>query len=260
MLHDIVEYKKIEVREKIASFGIAQLELRAAQARPVRRFSASLLQPELSIIAEVKYRSPSKGILRSDFNPALLAHSYQLGGARAISVLADSRFFGGGPFVVGQVANDARVTQPVMYKDFIVSTYQILEARAVGADAVLIIARIISEQTLASLLELAAVLGMETLVETFDENDIDMAVACGASIVGINNRDLNSFKTDFARTERLHRRLPDGVLSVTESGIGSREDMLTMAAIGFDSALIGETILRAEHPAAMIRYLIGIAE
>ncbi|MBJ7311274.1 indole-3-glycerol phosphate synthase TrpC [Rugamonas sp. CCM 8940] len=259
MLHDIVEYKRIEVREKIASFSIAQLELRAAQARPVREFGAALRRPGASIIAEVKYRSPSKGILRSDFDPATLAHAYQLGGARAISVLADSRFFGGGPFVVGQIANDAGVALPVMYKDFIVSEYQILEARAVGADAVLIIARIISEQTLAALLKLAAALGMEVLVETFDENDIDMALACGAAIVGINNRDLDTFKTDFARTERLFRRLPDGVVSISESGIASHQDMLAMAAIGFDGALIGETILQAQHPTAMIRQLCGDA-
>lgn len=260
MLHDIVEYKKNEVREKTASFSLEQLERRIEQARSVRSLSASLLQLDLSIIAEVKYRSPSKGILRSDFNPAVLAHSYQLGGARAISVLADSRFFGGGSFVVGQVANDERIKQPVMYKDFIVSAYQIFEARAVGADAVLIIARIVSAETLAALLKLVASLGMEALVEAFDENDIDKAIAGGASIVGINNRDLNTFKTDFVRTERLYRLIPDGVVSVTESGITSRDDMLAMAAIGFDSALIGETILKAEHPALMIRNLCGVAE
>lgn len=255
MLHDIVEYKKNEVREKAASFSLAQLESRAARARPVRNFADALRQPYPSIIAEVKYRSPSKGILRSDFDPLGLAYAYQLGGARAISVLADSRFFGGGPFVVAQVANDARVTLPVMYKDFIVSEYQVLEARAMGADAVLIIARIIDQARLASLLQLATALGMDVLVETFDENDIALALACGAAIVGINNRDLNTFQTDYARSERLFSHLPAHVISVSESGISSRADLLAMEAIGFDSALIGEAILQAPHPAAMIRQL-----
>lgn len=257
MLSEIVKYKKAEVNEKIASFSIDALEQRAAQARPVRNFRMVLQQPNLSIIAEVKYRSPSKGILRADFDPVSLALSYQAGGARAISVLADSRFFGGGAFVVRQVANDTRIQLPVMYKDFIISEYQILEARAAGADAVLIIARIISNQKLSALLKLAARLGMDALVETFDENDIEMALTCGASIIGINNRDLNSFETDFNRTERLFQLLPEHVVAVTESGICSYQDMLTMAAIGFDSALIGETIIKAKLPALMIKQLCG---
>jgi indole-3-glycerol phosphate synthase len=257
MLDDIVRYKIEETRQKQTLLSEASLQARALGARPPRDFTAALRQPRIGVIAEIKYRSPSKGLLRADFDPAELALTYRLGGAAAISVLADNRFFGGGPHVVRQVANLPALELPVMYKDFVVDAYQVHEARACGADAVLLIARIQSPQKLSGWVSLIHELGMAALVECFDERDVAVALEGGARIVGINNRDLDTFEVDFDRTERLRRQMPGDVIAVSESGITSRDDMLAMQRLGFHAALIGEAIIGSPQPAIKIAHLLG---
>lgn len=258
MLSDIVTYKQLETREKASRLPLARVEQQAAQARPARNLRNALIDTEMTIIAEAKYRSPSKGILRAHFDPLALASSYQDAGAAAISILGDSRFFGGGPFVVAQVAQDSRIHVPVLFKDFICSPYQVFEARATGADAVLLIVRILTPSQLGELLDLSRNLGMTALVETFDADDIHIACDVGADVIGINNRDLNNFEVNFARTSELVRILGKDVLAVSESGISNQRDMLQMKELGFHAALIGEAILTADDPSKKIRQLRGV--
>lgn len=260
MLEEIVAYKREETRQRREQYSGSELLRRIARARPVRDLAAALAQPGFALIAEVKYRSPSKGILRGDFDPVELAFAYQGGGAHAVSVLADSRFFGGGPFVVKQVANLAGLTLPVMYKDFIIDPWQVQEARACGADAVLLIARIQPPQQLRRLVEQCRELEMCPLVECFDECDIAAALDSRAGVVGINNRDLGHFGVDFSRTERLHALLPDSVLAVTESGLVDRAAVLRMQRLGFQAALVGEALVSAPEPAHAVATLLGRRE
>jgi len=257
VLDDIVRHKLQETRRKRELTSSDRLLERARAARAVRDFGAALRQPGLALIAEAKYCSPSKGVLRADFDPAALALDYQQGGADALSVLADSRFFGGAPYVVNWVATLPGLTLPVMYKDFIVDPWQVHEARACSADAVLLIARIQPPGGLRRLMDQCHELGMAALVECFDERDIGAALDSGAALVGINNRDLSSFGVDFGRTERLRRLLPDAVTAVAESGISSREDMLRMQDLGFAAVLVGEALLAAPHPAQAVARLKG---
>ena len=253
----IVQFKLEETRQKRESLDPDALLARLRRARPARDFRAALRSPGIALVAEAKYRSPSKGVLRGDFDPAELALDYQRGGADAISVLADSRFFGGAPYVVSLVANLPGLTLPVMYKDFVIDPWQVHEARACGADAVLLIARIQVPGRLRHLVEQCHELGMCALVECFDERDVDAALDSGAPVVGINNRDLSSFGVDFERSERLRARIPPGVLTVAESGIGSRQDMQRMHDLGFNAALVGETLLRDPQPALAAARLKG---
>ena len=258
MLDDIVRHKIDETRQKRELLGADVLLERIERARPVRDLAAALRQPGLSIIAEAKYRSLSKGVLRADFEPGALALDYQHGGADALSVLADSRFFGGAPYVVSWVANLPGLALPVMYKDFVVDPWQVHEARACGADAVLLIARIQPAGQLRRLVDQCHELGMSALVECFDEDDIGAALDTAVSVVGINNRDLASFGVDFDRTERLRRLLPSSVIAVSENGIASREDMLRMQDMGFAAALVGEALLAARQPALAVARLKGL--
>ncbi|HDS0919421.1 TPA: indole-3-glycerol phosphate synthase TrpC [Pseudomonas putida] len=257
MLDEIVRYKIAETAQRKQAFGVDRMLSRIEGARRPRDFAARLVGQGVSIIAESKYRSPSKGVLRADYDPLQLALAYQAGGASALSVIADSRFFGNAPHIVGQLANHPSLTLPVMYKDFIVDEYQIFEARALGADAVLMIVRCLPANSLERLHRLATELGLQVLVETFDEADIDQALAADASIIGINNRDLETFQVNFDRTAQLFERLPASVVAVAESGIAGREDMCTVEAIGFSAALIGERLLSAPDPELEVRHLLG---
>ena len=246
MLEDIVEYKinEIKLRQRHRSLeSIKELLVQTENSRSVRNFKSSLTIGSISLIAEVKRKSPSKGVLRKNFDPLELAASYQRAGASAISVLGDEHFFAGGPDVVKSIATSKSINIPVMFKDFICSEYQIYEALSCSADAVLLIVRILDQKVLEDLVQLSRELGLAALVETFDAEDIDRAIAAGADIIGINNRDLDTFKTDFSRTEKLIRKIPEHVITVSESGIKSREDVRAMEAMGFDAMLIGESIV-----------------
>lgn len=256
-LAKILEAKRAAVQQMRASDDEWAARLRGA--RPPRGFAAALKQPGMSLIAEVKPRSPSHGSFERAAEPVRLAHQYQMAGARAVSVLADHEFFGGGPELVARVANDPAITAPILYKDFVVDPRQVSEARACGADAVLLIARAVDADMLDTLVAFAHDLGMDALVEAFDEGDIAAAARVGARVIGINNRDLETFQVDLRRSIRLARETPPGVVTVSESGVRTRDDVLRLEEAGFDAVLVGESLLVSADPGRCVAELLGAA-
>ncbi|MHB1535636.1 MAG: indole-3-glycerol phosphate synthase TrpC [Acidimicrobiales bacterium] len=233
---------------------VAALIRSAADAAPVRGFAAALVRsPDLAVIAEVKRHSPSRGDLDRGLDPRSLARDYQRGGAAAVSVLTDSEFFHGSP--ADLIAARAAVELPVLRKDFTVSPADVCDARLMGADAVLLIAAALSPEELQALLDLSRQLGIDALVEIHDEDEAERTLAAGATLIGINQRNLVSFEVDPARAERLVKVLPDGVVRVAESGIRSGEDARRLAAAGFDAVLVGESLVTAGDPARAVRDL-----
>lgn len=256
MLDDITAYKKRETERKKKIISPDVLQEKIALSRPVRDFRAALAGSPVSLIAEVKKMSPSKGVLRAEFNHLDVARLYARSGAAAISVLGDEHFFAGGSAIVNTIASDTEITLPVMFKDFIASEYQICEARAANADALLLIVRTLDQQTLQQLIARTRELGMSALVEAFDQQDVERALEAGADIIGINNRDLNTFKTNFAKTEQLMALIPDTIITVSESGIHSRDDVDFMQNLGFNAMLVGESIITQPDMSLKIRELI----
>ncbi|QGG55156.1 indole-3-glycerol phosphate synthase TrpC [Paenibacillus sp. B01] len=258
MLDEIVAHKRVELERKKREASAARLRDKLAAARAPRDFRGALKAPGISLIAEIKRKSPSKGEFRAKFEPEQLARAYEAGGASAISVLADEAFFGNGASVVEQVANLGGLSLPVMYKDFIVDEYQILEARAVGADAALVIVRSVpDDRQLAELLALAGELGMGVIAECFTPADAERALGAGAKIVGINNRDLQTFEVDIRRAGQIRALLGGDIVTVSESGMHSRSDALQAQSDGFDAMLVGEAILSAADPGEAVRRFVG---
>lgn len=232
--------------------SLEQLVRSASAEPPVRGFRAALLETtSLAVIAEIKRRSPSKGPLREDLDPADLAHRYEVGGATCLSVLTDEEHFGGsrGDLVAARSAT----ALPVLRKDFTVDALQIDEARAMGADAVLLIVAALDDDTLARLHAHAVARGLTVLVEVHDETELDRALAVGPHLVGVNARDLASFREDLGTGERMIARIPPGVVAVAESAIRSVADAARMAAAGFDAVLVGEALVRSGDPGGLVR-------
>lgn len=222
---------------------------------PVRDFRTTLAATGVSLIAEIKRASPSRGDLDSSLDPAALASTYERGGARALSVLTEPDFFKGS-------ADDLRSAReatslPVLWKDFVIDEVQVAQARASGADAVLLIVRILSDDELRSLIARIRDVGMCPLVEVFDEADLERALGAGADVIGVNHRDLETFEEDTTATKRLRPLVPDGVVVVAESAISSRADVEQLQAIGVDAILVGEALVRARDREAKIRELLG---
>lgn len=231
-----------------------ELRRAAEAAPPARGLRASLgAGPGLSVIAEVKRRSPSAGALAPDLVPADLARRYQAGGAAALSVLTDAEFFGGSPEDL--VAARAACGLPVLRKDFTVSEADVCDARIMGADAVLLIVAALTDDELARFRALAAALGMDALVEVHTDAELDRALAAGADLVGVNRRDLRTFTVDVTLAERLAGRMPAGVVTVAESGVRDASDAGALAAAGYDAVLVGETLVTAPDPAAVLAAL-----
>ncbi|MDG9722056.1 MULTISPECIES: indole-3-glycerol phosphate synthase TrpC [unclassified Streptomyces] len=222
------------------------------------RFAAALGGRDVSVIAEIKPMSPSKGRLLDLSRAVPTAVRYVEAGASAVSVLGDAPYFGGSPELVRSVAEHPAVTVPVLFKDFLVDTRQVTLAHASGADAVLVIVRAVDDALLADLVATAHGLGLDALVETFTEDEVDRALDAGARVVGINNRDLRTFAVDLDNSARLRRDIPRGVLTVSESGLAGRPDIERIAAHGFDAALIGESLLSSPDPAARLRQYTGV--
>jgi indole-3-glycerol phosphate synthase len=256
-LERIVATKRTEVA-RLAS-ELSDLKRKAASAAEPRDFRGALARPaSLALIAEVKRRSPGAGAIRPDLDPAGLASSYASAGAAAISVLTDGEYFHGS--LADLSAIRASVPAPVLRKDFLISEVQVWEARAAGADAVLLIVRILDRDTLRGLRTLAEELGMAVLVEAHDADELDRAVDAGASLVGINNRDLRDFTTRLETTLELVGRVPQGVTVVSESGIRTRADVERLAAAGVDAILVGEALLKDVDPGSAARRLVGVAK
>ena len=257
ILDTIVARKYEEVRENRARVSLDELQRLAAAADGPRGFAgalrkrAALQQP--AVIAEVKKASPSKGVIRENFNPAEIAASYQQGGAACLSVLTDVDFFQGSPDYLLQAR--AACDLPVIRKDFLVDPYQVVEARAMGADCVLLIVASLEDGQMAELNAAAVELGMDVLVEVHDGAELDRALELDTPLVGINNRNLHTFEVSLDTTLDLLPRVPADRLAVTESGILARADVELMLENGVYSFLVGEAFMRAEDPGAELRRL-----
>lgn len=240
-------------RDEVATLGPRRRELAAAAAAapPARDFVGALAGPALGVIAEIKRRSPSKGVLAPDLDPAALARAYAAGGASCLSVLTDGPYFGGGP--ADLVAARGAVDLPVLRKDFTVDPVQIDEARAMGADAVLLIVAALDDGALADLHAHAVGRGLAVLVEVHDDAELDRALALRPHLVGVNARDLSSFAEDLGTGERMIDRIPAGVVAVAESAIRAPADAARMAAAGFDAVLVGEALVRSDEPGGLVQ-------
>lgn len=224
-----------------------------ATATDVRPFRDALAGEGLSVVAEIKRRSPSKGDLAPDLVPSVLAKSYAEGGAACVSVLTDAEFFGGTSADLAEAR--AAVDLPVLRKDFTVSERDVCDARLMGADAVLLIVAALDDAELRAFSELAAELRLAALVETHDEREVERALAAGASIVGVNQRDLVTFEVDTDRAVRVAAVIPDAVAKVAESGIGGGVDAARLRDAGYDAVLVGESLVRSDDPAVAVRRL-----
>jgi len=207
-------------------------------------FERAIAAHGLSFICEVKKASPSKGVIAEDFPYLQIAREYEAAGAAAISVLTEPDYFLGSDQYLREIA--AAVSCPTLRKDFVIDSYQIYEAKLLGAKAVLLICALLDSQTLAEYIKIAGELGLSSLVEIHDESEAEQAVQAGARIIGINNRDLKTFKVDFGVTARLRSLIPAGILTVAESGIKSVEDVRVISGLGIDAALVGESLMRAK--------------
>jgi indole-3-glycerol phosphate synthase len=258
ILDDIIQHKREEVGRRKAEKPL--LELRAiAAASPCALDWVSAVRREvhepLKVIAEVKKASPSKGVIREDFNPVEIARTYEANGASAISTLTDEKFFHGSLQYLVDVKS--AVTLPVLRKDFTVDEYQIYESRAAGADAILLIVAALTDEELRRFHDIATDLGMGCLVEVHDAQEMDQAASIGAKVIGVNNRDLRTFHVDICTSEELFPRAPKGAVLVSESGIHTRDDMAFLAESGAHAVLIGESLMRAEDIGAKLRELMS---
>lgn len=259
VLRDILAHKAAEVAERKRARSLADLEAEARTREPPRGFAdalrASVATGRTALIAEVKRASPSKGVIRADWHPLQHARAYAVGGATCLSVLTDERFFRGSD----NMLSDARagVTIPVLRKDFTIDPWQVAEAAALGADAVLLIAAALDDARLAECHAAALDLGLDALIEVHDEVEMARAVRLSPALIGINNRDLRSFVTDLAVTERLTPLAPPKAVLVSESGISTPADLARLARAGVRAALVGESLMRADDVRAATQALLA---
>jgi len=257
ILDKIVAQTRQTVAQSAAEKPLAEVQRNAQRAPAPLDFGAALARGDsVQLIAEVKKASPSAGIIREDFDPVLIAQTYAQAGAACISVLTDQPFFQGRLEYL--VAIRAAVSIPLLRKDFIVDPYQVYEARAAGADAVLLIAECLTADQLKELHQLATELGMSTLIELYDAENLPAVLATGGSIVGVNNRDLRTFKTDLQHSARMRASIPSDRLLVGESGIRTRQDVEQLAAAGIKAILVGETLMRQPDIATAVSALINV--
>ena len=257
ILKRIVARKEEEVAERAARIGVDELRGRLAQAPAPRGFVEAirkrLADRAPAVIAEIKKASPSKGVLRQDFRPAEIAAAYERGGAACLSVLTDIDFFQGADEYLQQAR--AACALPVLRKDFIIDPYQVHEARALGADCILLIAACLEDGRMQELADLAVELGMDVLVEVHDGGELERMLPLGLPLVGINNRDLRTFETRLETTLDLLGCIPEGSIVVTESGIHTADDVARMRAAGVHTFLVGEAFMRADDPGEQLARL-----
>jgi indole-3-glycerol phosphate synthase len=259
ILEEIFATKKLEVAKARQVVEESDLEKIACEAPPPSDFIAALRDshtPAPRLIAEVKKRSPSRGTLRPDLDPSLVAQAYAGNGASAISVLTDEPYFGGSLSVLREIA-DLGTGLPLLRKDFLFDRYQLLEARACGASGVLLIAAMLDDETLSNLIASALELGLTPLVEAHSQREVERALACGVPLIGINNRDLHTFQVDLERSIRLRPLIPPEITVVAESGIRTPEHVGRLADAGVDAMLVGESLVTAGDIGAQVRSLVN---
>lgn len=253
-LTPIVDQRRQDVIAARRLRSLADIEAVLADASPVRGFRANLAKPGLQVIAEIKRRSPSMGTLKDDADPAATAILYEEGGAAALSVLTEPHYFGG--HLDDLIAARAACSLPVIRKDFVIDPYQMAEARAAGADAALLIVAVLGRST-GEFLAAAKQYGLDALVEVHDEAELEIAIAAGADLIGVNNRNLTTLAIDLATSERLKPMMPAGTVTVSESGLEEPEDFLRMATAGYDAVLVGTALMRAGSPADRLKILLA---
>jgi len=259
VLSRICDDKRAEVAARRAARPIAEVEAAARAASPPRpfadRLAAAAAAGRTGLIAEIKRASPSRGLIRADFDPAALARAYAAGGATCLSVLTDEKYFQGRDAYLGEAR--AAVALPVLRKDFMIDLYQVAEARALGADCILVIMAAVEDGLARELTAAAAALGMDVLVEVHDGAELDRALVLDARLIGINNRDLKTLKTDLATTEKLAPRIPKDRIIVCESGIESPADIARMGRVGARCFLVGTALMERPDVAAATRALLA---
>ena len=253
-LETVVERTKADLAKRVHRVPAAELETRLGPRRRERPFSEALISEGISLIAEMKRASPSRGPIRPGAGVTEIVRAYQEAGARAVSVLTEPEYFGGSldDLVEARGACDL----PLLRKDFVVDEYQLLEARVAGADAVLLIVAALEPERLAELIHAASDLGMDALVEVHDEEEVQTAVEAGAEVIGINNRDLHSLEVDLDTTFRLLSDVPAGTVVVAESGITGRDPVRDLEEAGVDAILVGEALMRRDDPRDAVRELL----
>ncbi|RJO61889.1 MAG: indole-3-glycerol phosphate synthase TrpC [Dehalococcoidia bacterium] len=258
ILDQIVAHTRAELAGRKEWVPLAEVKKLAVLQLPARSLAATLSGGDIKLIAEVKKASPSRGVICRDFDPVRIARAYASSGASAISVLTEEKYFMGRLAYLKDIRDDLGSNgPPLLRKDFIIDPYQVYESRASGADALLLIAAILTPDRLKELLDLSHELGMECLVETHNETEIEMALSVGARIIGINNRDLQTFNVDIRTTGRLRPLIPPDRLVVSESGIRGRDDMQKMKQWGVSAVLVGEALVSAPDIGEKMKELLG---
>jgi len=254
ILDQIVKTKRMEVEESKTLYPLSAVREGLKNMAPARNFKKALLDRKCAIIAEVKRKSPSRGTIRNDFDPLEIAAIYEKNGAAAVSVLTDEPFFGGKKESLTKIKG--KILLPVLRKDFIIDPYQVYETRRLGADAILFIARLLQEE-LGDYIRLAEALDLISLVEVHSAEDLALALAAGAELIGINNRDLATFETGLETSLKLASLVPRGRIAIAESGIQSRNDIEILLEAGIHAFLIGEALMKADDIAEKLRELRG---
>ncbi|MEO8741579.1 MAG: indole-3-glycerol phosphate synthase TrpC [Lysobacteraceae bacterium] len=259
ILQKILARKVEEIGERSARISMEELAARCADLPETRGFAdaieAAIARGNAAVIAEIKKASPSKGVIRADFDPAAIARSYEAGGATCLSVLTDIDFFQGADAYLQQAR--AACSLPVLRKDFVIDPYQVYEARALGADCILLIVAALDDAALLELSLFAAELDLDVLVEVHDGDELQRALDIPSRLIGINNRNLRTFDVSLETTLGLRERVPGDRILVTESGIVTMDDVVRMRAAGVDAFLVGETLMRADDPGAELRRLFA---
>lgn len=256
ILDTIIAQKQEELEIEQLQVPLAVLESKLANLPPTKDFQRAIAQPDnINLIAEVKKKSPSKGIIREDFDPVQIAETYAENGAAAISVLTDVQFFDGSLKYLSTIRQ--RVDVPLLRKDFTIDPYHIYQARVAGADAILLIVAVLKPEQLRNFIDIATSLSLASLVEVHTEAELEVALDVDAEIIGVNNRDLRTFHTDLATTFRLRASIPTEKVVVSESGIYTRADVESLHEVGVNAILVGESLMRSPDIGEQVRKLIG---
>ncbi|MXV78490.1 indole-3-glycerol phosphate synthase TrpC [Candidatus Poribacteria bacterium] len=256
ILDTIVAHKRKELLDEQDQISLSELKSKLTDVPPTQDFFSAITNPNsINLIAEVKKKSPSKGIIRSDFDPVQIANTYQENGAAAISVLTDKHFFDGNLSYLSSIRE--AVNLPLLRKDFTIHPYHIFQARVAGADAVLLIVAVLTSEQLKEYIEIAESLSLASLVEVHTEEELEIALDADAAIIGINNRDLRTFNTTLDTTFKLLELIPEDKVVVSESGIYTRDDVEALWEVGVNAILVGESLMRSPDIGEKVRELIG---